>query len=129
MPPGGIGRLALRALVRRGHLADIGGAVWVCESCDGDLASHPEHTHGLDESLRPAFSAWPGGPSSPHCIDWLCRGSWAGQVFRSVQWVNAGQQLGPLDSLPLSLVDAVLTVRAEWDTIRAEESKRDHSAH
>ena len=123
---GGIGRLALRALVRRGHLADIGGAVWVCESCDGDLASHPEHTHGLDESLQPAFQAWPGGPSSPHCIDWLCRGSWAQDVLRSVQWVNAGQSLGPLDSLPLSLVDAVLTVRAEWDTIRGEESKHDH---
>jgi hypothetical protein len=46
--------------------------------------------------------------------------------LRSVQWVNAGQSLGPLDSLPLSLVDAVLTVRAEWDTIRGEESKRDH---
>jgi hypothetical protein len=99
----------------------------VCSDCDGRLESHPDAVHALDEDCKPAFSAWPGGPTSPVCVDWAARDPWVSYALQAARWSNAGQAIGALDDLPAALVDAVLTVRAEWDAVEAERIRRDSS--
>jgi hypothetical protein len=59
------------------------------------------------------------------CVDWAARDPWVSYALQAAQWSNAGQAIGALDDLPAALVDAVLTVRSEWDAVEAERVRRD----
>lgn len=58
------------------------------------------------------------------CISWAAREPWVAAVTRAAEWVGAGQVLGPLDSVAPVIADGVMTVRREWDTVRAEDHPR-----
>jgi hypothetical protein len=45
-------------------------------------------------------------------------------ILRARDWSDAGQPIGYMGDLPPVVVDGVLTVGKEWDTITAEESRR-----
>lgn len=80
----------------------------------------------------PVIYGWTGGELVPLCIEWAARSEWVVAVMRAVAWTNAGQAVGALDSLPPSLADAVLTVKAEWQAVEADhmaESRRKAAAH
>lgn len=132
-PPGKTGGLILRALVRRADAERRGAHVHYCDAqCGGVVARH-----GADEIAPvdldpdspqgewvPGLSLWPGGERAPWCLDHMARSEFIAHVLRAKQWADAGQSIGALDSTPGSVVDAVLTLRAEWDRVQAEETDR-----
>lgn len=69
------------------------------------------------------LSCWPGGERAPWCLDWMARSAAVQYILRARRWCEAGQPIGNMPDLPPVVVDGVLTVGAEWDTITAEESR------
>lgn len=133
---GGIGALAVRALIRRELLAQK-GVIGV--NCDGTCDGRPE-SHDADDVVEvytgprsdldngegdPALWAkglplWPGGERSTFCGSWAARSRFLSDAMDAMRWTIAGQQVGPLDTLPPSMAGAVIVARLEWDTIEAQ---------
>ena len=138
---GGIGALAVRALIRRELLAQK-GVIGV--NCDGTCDGRPE-SHDADDVVEvytgprsdldngegdPALWAkglplWPGGERGTFCGSWAARSRFLADAMHATRWVTAGQSVGALDALPPSMSEAVMTAREEWEAIRAEAMKGD----
>lgn len=110
--------------------------------CPGDCDGRPE-SHDPDDlapvyigdpaDLRngpgdsdlwvPGLAMWPGGERGRACCAWAARSRFVAHVMQSMRWVAAGQTLGPLDVHPPALVEGVMTGRAEWDRMTAEDKE------
>ena len=75
----------------------------------------------MDENDQLTLNAWPGGESSPLCVDWVIRHQAVEDIRRAVAWQAAGQHLGILDEVMPTVTDGVLIIKGEWDRIYKEE--------
>jgi hypothetical protein len=81
---------------------------------------------GLDD--QPALAAWPGGEPIPVCIPWAASEPWIDIVKSARAWSSSGQPIGQMWDQTPALVDALSTIRSEWDTIHAEAAERSRSS-